>query len=268
VRDPREGLVSQEPRPDSVENEFRKATRPIFQQHSSAPNDAEAYDEAGSADPREPDACVSEGSYILEAAADAVSATDSQSFLLGLIAALGRTARAPAGVESSLGTMLRCLGHALDEELDERPAFQGLVDALERRRLGGQALHEAVPIVAAFLARIVSAPVLRAGPGTAPTEIADLVRAAAQVAREALERGGARSWRALPESGSAVARRAGQRGLSISSLAEVLPRLSARLSPGRGDASTAASEHVRVRTIGKPHRMVLSGPVEIVILER
>ena len=259
--------MSQEPRPDSVENEFREAARPIFQ-HSTAPNGAEAYDGAGSADLPEPNISVSDGSSILEAAAGAVSATDSQSFLLGLIAALGRTARSPAGGESSLGTMLRCLGHALDEELDERPAFQDLVDALERRRLGGRALHEAVPIVAAFLARIVSAPVLRTVSDTPPAEIADLVRAAAQVAREALERGGARSWRALPGSGSTVARRAGQRRLSISSLAEVLPRLWARLGPGPGDASTAASEHVRVRTTGEPRRMVLSGPVEIVILER
>jgi hypothetical protein len=260
--------VSQEPRPDSVENEFREATRPIFQQHSSAPNGAEAYDGAGSADPRGPDACIGEGSYILEAAADAVSATDSQSFLLGLIGAMGRTGRFPAGGESSLGTMLRCLGKALDEELDERPAFQDLVDALERRHFGARALHEAVPIVASFLARIVSAPILRTASGTAPAEIGDIVRAAAQVAREALERGGARSWRALPESGSAVARRAGQRRLSISSLAEVLPRLWARAGPGPGEASTAASEHVRVQTIGEPRRMVLSGPVEIVILER
>lgn len=110
--------------------------------------------------------------------------------------------------------------------------------------------------------------VLRTVADAAPAEIGDLVRAAAQVAREALERGGARSWRALPESGSTVARRAGQRRLSISSLAEVLPRLWARAGPGPGDVSTAASEHVRVQTIGGPRRMVLSGPVEIVILER
>jgi hypothetical protein len=262
--------VSQEPRPDSVENEFRKATRPIFQQRSTAANGAEAYDEAGSADLREPDACVSEESNILEAVVDAVLATDSKSFLLGLIGAMGRTGRFPAGGESSLGTMLRCLGYALDEELDEELAFQDVVNALDRRHFGARALDEAVPIVATFLARIVSAPILRAGSGTAPAEIADLVHAAAQVAREALERGGARSWRTLPEAASTVARRAGQRKFSISSLAEVLPRLWARLGPGPGNESTAASAHARVqmRMTGESRRVVLSGPVEIVILER
>jgi hypothetical protein len=260
--------VSQEPRPDTIENEFSEAARPIFQQHPTASNGAAAYDGAGAADLPEPNVHLSAESCSLEAVADAVSTSDSQGFLLGLIGALGRTARSPAGGESSLGTMLRCLGHSLDEELDEEPAFQDLVDALERRRFGPRALDEAVPIVAAFLARILSAPILRGVSGTAPAEIADLVHAAAQVVRESLARSGARSWRALPEASSAVSRRAGQRKLSISSLAEVLPRLWARVGPSPGDESTAAPEHVRVRTTGGPRRMILSGPVEIVILER
>jgi hypothetical protein len=260
--------VSQEPRPDTIENEFRETTRPIFQEHATAENGAEAYDGVESADPRESNAYVSENSNILEAVADAVSATDSQLFLLGLIGALGGTGRSLTSGKSSLGTMLRCLDHALDDELDEEAAFQDLVDALERRRFGALALHEAVPIIAAFIARIVSEPILPTASGAAPAEIGSLVRAAAQVGREAIESGGARSWRALPEIAATIARRAAQRGSSISTLAGALPRLWARLGPGARDAATSEPDHLRGRTRGEPRRMVLSGPVEIVILER
>jgi hypothetical protein len=167
-----------------------------------------------------------------------------------------------------VGTTLGQLGSALDEDLDEAAAFQDFVDALEHRRFGARALHEAVPIVAAFLARVVSEPILGTTSGRTPAEIAGLVRSAAQVAREALESGGARSWRALPEIAATIARRAAQRGSSIGTLAEALPRLWARLGPGSRDASTSKPDHLRGRTKGETRRMVLSGPVEIVILER
>ena len=70
--------MSQEPRPDTVENEFREATRPIFQQRSATANGAEACDGAASTDPREPEASVNEGSDTFEAVVDAVSATDGE----------------------------------------------------------------------------------------------------------------------------------------------------------------------------------------------
>jgi hypothetical protein len=259
--------VSQEPRPDTIENEFGEAAGPIFQQHSTTQSGAEAYDAVGSVDPCEGNPSVSEGSSILEVVAEAVSATDSQGFLLGLIGVLARTARTPVDGESSLGTLLRHLGDALDEELDEEAAFQNLILALERRRFGKHALNEAVPVIAAFLARVLSEPILQATPGTTLTEIADLVRAAAQVAREALQSGGARSWRALPEIALTIAQRAARRNLSVVTLAEALPRLWTRLTPGSGEAA-AAPAHPRARTTGEPRRMVISGPVEIVILER
>jgi hypothetical protein len=164
--------------------------------------------------------------------------------------------------------MLRHLGHGLEEGLDEESVFHDLVGALERRRFRSAALHEAVPIVAALIARIVSGPILRTPSGAAPAQIGNLLRAAARVAREALDSGGARSWRALPEVAVTIARRAAQRGSTIGTLAEALPRLWARLGPGSRDASTSESDHPRGRTTGASRRMVLSGPVEIVILER
>jgi hypothetical protein len=261
--------VSQESGPDIVENEFgeplRGTTQPIFQQRLTAANAADARDSAESADVREAGASVKD---ILDTVAGAVSATDPQSFLLGLIGALGRTVRAPTDGDSSLVTMLRHLGDALDEELDEEHAFQNLVAALERKRFGMRALDEAAPVVAAFLARIVSAPILRTVSGAPPAHIAALVDGATRIARDALESNGARGWRALPDIASTIARRAAQRDLSVAALAKVLPQLSARLASGPRESSTSKSDHFRARAHGEPRRMVLTGPVEIVILER
>jgi hypothetical protein len=261
-----------EPGPGTVEDAFseplRGATHPGFHDRSPDPNGADASEDASDAEARESPGSSKEKPFVLDAIAGILAAPDPQTFLLGLASALARSAQFTADGESSLGAMLRHLGHALDEELDEELAFQDLVDALERRRFGPHALHEAVPIVAAFLARIVSGPILRTASGTTPAEIAHLVGAAAQVAREALDSGGARSWRALPEVAATIARRAAQRGSSIGTLAEALPRLWARLGPGPRDASTPDPDHLRGRTKGETRRMVLSGPVEIVILER
>jgi hypothetical protein len=262
----------EEPAPGAVEERSREplhgATRPSSQRHPRAPNGVDASEKP--ADGEGPDTTTpsNENPLVPDVIASALEAPDPQSFLLALANALLRSAPVTDG-ERSLGTMLRSLGRALDEELDEEQAFEDLVDALERRRFGAPGLQEAVPIVAAFLARIVSAPILRTASGTAPAEIADLVHAAAQAAREALERGGVRSWRALPQIAGTIAGRAMQRNLSIGPLAAALPRLWARLSSGPRDASTAAApDHLRGRVVGEPRRMVLSGPVEIVILER
>jgi hypothetical protein len=258
----------EQPGSGAVDEPHRGAAQPRFENQSTDPNGNDAPEDLGQPEAREPAAPVKETPLVLDAIASALVAPDPQSFLLGLANALGRSGRSSADGESSFGTILRHLGDALDEELDEKPAFQDLLDALERRHFGARALHEAVPIVAAFLARIVSGPILRSASGTMPAGIADLVRAAAQVAGEGIERSGARSWRELPEIAETIARRAAQRDLSIGKIAEALARLSARLGPGPRERSTAESDHFRSRATGEPRRMVLSGPVEIVILER
>ena len=273
----------EEPGPDIVETEFsqslRGATSAAFDDQSSDPVDGDGIAGAnlgraadrGQAHPngaREPADMFEENASVLDALTGAVAAPNPQTFLRCLVGALGQVAGAPAGNESSLGTVLRQLGHALEEGLDEESAFQNLVDGLERKRFRPGALHEAVPIVAAFVARVVSQQTLRNASGAAPPEIVGLVRAAAQVAREALESSGARGWRALPDIATTIAGRAAQRSLSIATLAEVLPRLSARLGPASRETSTSEAGHFRARTVGEPRRMVLSGPVEIVILER
>jgi len=260
------------PGPGRVEHAFgeplRGATGPGFHDRSTDPNGADASEDASDLEAPASPGSSKEKPFVLDAVAGTLAAPDPQTFLLGLASALARSARSIADGESSLGTMLRQLGHALDEDLDEEPAFQDLVDALDGRRFGPRALQEALPIVAAFLARIVSGPARETGFAATPAEIAHLVGAAAQVAREALDSGGARSWRLLPDIATTIARPAAQRGSSIGALAEALPRLWARLGPGSRDAATSEPDHLRGRTKGETRRMVLSGPVEIVILER
>lgn len=263
------------PRPDIVEEPEESlgeqpsgAERPISRRHSAAPNGVSAAQRAGNAKAREPVASSSEQSFVFDAISPAISAPDPQSFLLHLIGALGRTPRSTADSESSLGTMLRHLGQALDEDLDEELAFLDLVDALYGRQYGDRALNEAVPVLAAFLARIVSAPARETGLAEPPAQIAALVRAAAQVVRSALESGGVRSWCALPELATNIARRAAQRNLSVDTLAAALPRVWVQRNSDRRNASTPPSDRFREKTKNGRHRMVLNGPVEIVILER
>lgn len=205
---------------------------------------------------------------ILDAVAGVITAPDPRAFLGGMIGALSQRTFEPVRDESSIGTILRQLGHALGEDLDEELAFQNVTDALDRKQLPSEALHRSAPIVAAFLARIVSLPLLRISSDATPAEIESLVRAATQVAREALENRGARGWRTLPAIAATIARRAALRGLSVDALAEALPRLWARLGLGPREASAPGSDRFQGRTKGEPRRMVLRGPVEIVILER
>lgn len=198
---------------------------------------------------------------VLDAIAGVLTAPDPRAFFGGMIGALSHRTFEPVRDESGIGTILRQLGHALGEGLDEELAFQNVTDALDRKQLPSESLHRSVPIVAAFLARIVSLPLLRVSSDATP-------RAATQVAREALENGGVRGWRALPPIATTIARRAPLRGLSIDALAEALPRLWARLGLGPREASASGSDRFRGRTKGEPRRIVLRGPVEIVILER
>jgi hypothetical protein len=262
----------EEPGEGAMEERLREpldgVARATFRRHPTAASERDATEQPADAEGPGRTAPSNENPLVLDGIVSALEAPDPQSFLLALANALVRSPHTTADGESSLGTILRQLGNALDEELDEESVFQDLVDALDGRRFGARALQEAIPIVAAFLARIVSGPARETGSAATPAEIAGLVRSAAQVAREALESGGARSWRALPEIAATIARRAAQRGSSIGTLAEALPRLWARLGLGSRDASTSKPDHLRGRTRGESRRMVLSGPVEIVILER
>jgi hypothetical protein len=265
----------QEPGTSIGHNEFNEpvdvASGAASVNRSSDPLDAEA-DGAGlgraDTEPGEFADLLKEGTSALDAVAGAVTAPDPQSFLRTLVSTLGQAASSPVSGESSLGTTLCHLGHALEEQLDEETAFQDVVNAFDRKHFKAGPLRESVPIVAAFVARIVSQPMLQTVSGATPAEIPGLVRAATQVACEALESGGTRRWRSLPAFATTIARRAAQRNLSIGTLADALPRLWARLGSRANETSASETDPFRARTQGEPRRMILSGPVEIVILER
>jgi hypothetical protein len=208
-----------------------------------------------------------------EALSAAVAAPNGQQFLRGLVSALGRAARTPVVGETSLGTVLRQLGRALEEELDEELAFNDLVCALERKRLGLAALQESALIVTAFVARIVAWPKLRTVSAVTSVEIKALVDAAQTVVGASLKAEGGRAWRRLPYIAATIARHVARRDLSIAALTEALPQLAGRFGSGPRDAAVSGRDpppgHApRGSAAGKPRRMLISGPVEIVILDR
>jgi hypothetical protein len=204
---------------------------------------------------------------------EAVLADDSQVFLQRLIGIATGDAQHGDDDISVLGITLAALGQALAEGEDEEQSFQDFVDALERRRPGEAALHRAAPLIAVFVARLASAAYRHE---MTPDLAEKFVRAADEVAGAALQARGARTWRHLPEITVTIGQRAVHRGFSAAGLAEALPRLAARFGLGpRGPVMRVVSSPDQPRgkpsrgeAAGEPRRMVISGPVEIVILDR
>jgi hypothetical protein len=149
-----------------------RAAQKTFQRHPTAGSERAAAEQPADAEGPGRTTPSNENPLVLDGIVSALEAPDPQSFLLALANALVRSHHTTADGESSLGTILRQLGNALDEELDEESAFQDLADAFEHRRFGARALHEAVPIVAAFLPRIVSGPAQETGSAATPAEVA------------------------------------------------------------------------------------------------
>ena len=209
---------------------------------------------------------------------DTVLAANERLFLGALIAALAGKAQGGDGDGAVVGIALSRLGQAFADGHDESAAFQALVDALDRRRFGEPELRTVSPVVTAFFARIVGARYWREAPAADPVGLGTMVEAAAQLVDAALETGGGRAWRRLPEIAATIARRAAHRDLSLNELTEALPRLAARFAPepretAARDGVGSITDHprddfARGGAAEEPRRMVISGPVEIVILDR
>lgn len=205
--------------------------------------------------------------------AAAILAADSQGFLRGVVAALAQTAAAPTKDAGALGIALSELGCALVDGHDEAATLQELVEALYHQRTVRATLQEIAPIIAAFLARVAIGPRLHDLPSTTPRDTEQLLHAAEELAIASLHSGGGRAWRRLPQMAETIARYAERRELGVGALAEALPRLAARFGGGpqavtssdREPSSTKLSDR---EAAGAPRRMLISGPVEIVILDR
>jgi hypothetical protein len=173
---------------------------------------------------------------------------------------------------TAFGIVLSLLGGALAEGQDEAETLRELAEVVSRQRLRPAALADLTPVVAAFLARVVIEPHLDDTPF--PPEADELMRSAHALVTTALETGGgARAWRQLPGIALAIAQYATRRGLSIPALAEALPRLAARFGGGPREATPAERQQPRggfsrAAASDALRRMHISGPVEIVILDR
>jgi hypothetical protein len=114
-----------------------------------------------------------------DAIASLFAAADPPSFCGGLVGALSRLA---SSRDAGITMMLRLLGRALADGLDEELTFLEIIDALDHKHLRSE---ESVAVVAALLARIISGSSSRTGSG----EIAELIRTAAEIVRQALNSG-------------------------------------------------------------------------------
>jgi hypothetical protein len=202
--------------------------------------------------------------------AGALLASDSQRFLRNLIGFAAGEMQKGSRDSAVFGVVLARLGLALADSHDEKLAFQDLVGAVDRHRLGKAAVHLATPIVAAFVARLAANDRLPDQDDLRTVE--GLFRGAEAAVAASLETGGTSAWRRLPEAAAAIGIRAAEREFPLDALGEALPRLLARFGRGPVDRVVTNSEHPRgARPRGEPaepRRMLISGPVEIVILDR
>jgi hypothetical protein len=232
------------------------------------PNSGASAEDIGDADARATDFITT------DPITNAVLAGNSQLFLQAVIGIAAANAQhGSASDTASLGVTLAGLGKALAEASDEEQTFQDLVDTFERRRLEEAALHSVAPLVAIFVSRLVSAPYRHEATSDL---VENLMHRAEEVVGASLQAAGARAWRRLPQIAMTMAERAAHRGLSFPDLIDALPRLAKRFGLGpRGPVMhvVSHSDHPRAEVprgdaMGEPRRMLISGPVEIVILNR
>jgi hypothetical protein len=263
--------------PGGIENEFgdRAPIAPGNEESAEVDQDVREKARAADAGAAGGDAALDKGGMpsngggeaasLLDDVARFLAAPDPQTFFGGLIGALSSFATKARSADRGTETMLRLLGWALGDAIDEELAFQEVVDALDRRH---RRSADCVAVSAVLLARIVAGSSLRTRSAPTSAEAAGLVRAAAQVVQEALDSGKAQSRRLLPHIASTIARRNAQRNLPIGTLAAALPRLWSQWGPGPHDILTAAEDQPRSGPVAEPQLMVLNGPVEILILGR
>jgi hypothetical protein len=262
--------------PDRLAQSGRRGTGPLDGGTGSI--DAEdigdeiGFDRVNPADASTPENSSDKGrdnisDRLVDGVVSALPFGDPQSFLGGLVGALSRPPSAVVRQNSSIEIARRVLAHGIAQDLDEQTVLENLVAALASRNFRPELLYGAAPIIAGFLARIASEPI-RAAPSepAAPENLAALFQSARQVVLDMLAAHGSRGWRILPNIAAVVADRVVEQGLSIGDLAAALPRLSGRVGSNPENGLASATDRPGVRM--KPRRIVLTGPVEIVILER
>jgi hypothetical protein len=191
------------------------------------------------------------------------AAPDRRVFYGGLIGVLTSGPRAGERTSSS-GRLLRVLGAALADALDEETV---LLEIVQGGRTSVQS-SEAIAVVAAIVARVACGSALLSGGAVSVAEAAELVHVSVPIVAAAVGHDRAQSWHRLPQTAIQLGHRNTRRNLPIADLAAALPRLWARAEARSYASPIFAPEQLWTGRTAQPHLMILNGPVEIVILGR
>ena len=154
---------------------------------------------------------------------------------------------------------------------DEMDVFEDLADWYEEEQA-----DEALPVLAGVAARAALRPLIRRGAAVAGRAVRrQLVRGATQAARSLVRRQGPQAVRALPRIARSVGRTAARRGVRPTALPTAIrqtaarvaaqPGLARRLSRPTVAVSRGPARRLGVRSGGVPRRLVVRGPVEIIV---
>jgi hypothetical protein len=197
---------------------------------------------------------------LLDAIAPLLMIPNPTAFFGGLIGALSSRIAEIGNVDHCVDRLVQLLCQAVADGLNEGAAFREMIAAPELKAR----TQEPLAIAAAFLARIASSSALSATSAQSQFAAAELVRAAAQIVREARDSGVTRSWHLLPQFADAYAKE----GLPMESLVTALPQLWRQFGSAMRDSARPVPEHSRSARSERSQQMILDGAVEIVILGR
>jgi hypothetical protein len=229
----------------------------------------------------------------MEAAiADALEAEDSEEFLRRVARSVrqaanvgrqisrgvGQVARVVAPIASAiplpqaqaLGRIANITGRLLADGADEFEALDEMLAFAEEE----DAVDAAAPIIAGLAIRTIMPRAARLNRNTRR----ELIRSVRQSSQTLTRRQGPRAVRAVPRVVQAVQRAAQRRRTPTQQLPQAVrratasiarnPRLVSRLSRATQQASTMTRRYSTGTSIGIPQRLVIRGPVEIIIRSR
>lgn len=168
----------------------------------------------------------------------------------------------PAGLPNLLSQILPMLQQHAAQGSNEMDVFEDLADWFE-----DEGVDEALPVIAGVAARAAIRPIVRrTGTAVGRTAARQVVRSATQAAQTLVRRQGPQAVRALPRIARSVGRAAARPAAVAPALRRTAARVAARpvlvQSLSRPLPAAGGSFVARRRL---PRRVVLRGPVEIVI---
>lgn len=224
-----------------------------------------------------------QGDDALEAAmADALATADGESFVRSLLAGVTRLARSAQAARrpnvapraraavgaGALRPVIEGLRQIVQSGVDEFEAFEQLADLFAR-----DDLDAALPVLGTLAARAVVRPLGRRAAARLPRAARrQVVRAATQATRALIQQRGRAAVRALPHVARSVGRVAAQRGMGPAAIPAVLRQAVARVARNpalvRRLSGPTTAVAARPAASRQPQRILLRGPVEIIIHRR